>query len=293
MKQPNFFLAGALKCGTTALAHWMSEHPNIYMAPVKEPDFFYPGGKIRHREHYERLFQGAGETHLAVGEASGRYLTSESALRAAEAYTGGIARYVVILRNPVEMAESLHAQRLSSANESISSFEDAWRAQEQRRRADYRWPRHWYTPELNLYAETCRLGSQCNRLIDLVGRERVALFFFDDLKDRPQDLWRQVQAFLAVPDDGRTRFDAVNERRRVRDHALNRVLRRITQRPLWQQYAPRMMVRLGKRILMAPMGSETAISPELRTELIEFFREETVLLEQLTGRDLSHWRTME
>src|ERR1022692_2524437 len=38
--QPNFFLVGAPKAGTTSLYHYLRQHPQIYMSPIKEPNYF-------------------------------------------------------------------------------------------------------------------------------------------------------------------------------------------------------------------------------------------------------------
>ena len=40
MKQPNFFLVGAPKAGTTSLYAYLDQHPDVYMSPLKEPNFF-------------------------------------------------------------------------------------------------------------------------------------------------------------------------------------------------------------------------------------------------------------
>ena len=37
---PNFFLAGASKTGTTSLYHYVGQHPDVFMSPIKEPSFF-------------------------------------------------------------------------------------------------------------------------------------------------------------------------------------------------------------------------------------------------------------
>ena len=37
---PDFFLVGAAKAGTTALQQALDAHPDIYMSPLKEPNFF-------------------------------------------------------------------------------------------------------------------------------------------------------------------------------------------------------------------------------------------------------------
>jgi hypothetical protein len=37
--KPNFFILGAPKCGTTSLATWLADHPNVYFSPIR-PGFF-------------------------------------------------------------------------------------------------------------------------------------------------------------------------------------------------------------------------------------------------------------
>ena len=62
MKEPNFFIVGAPRCGTTALYSYLSEHPNIFMPGVKELNYFaddFPNmQKIAFRSYndYLRLF---------------------------------------------------------------------------------------------------------------------------------------------------------------------------------------------------------------------------------------------
>jgi hypothetical protein len=37
---PNFFVIGAGKSGTTSLWRYLEQHPEVYMSPIKEPNFF-------------------------------------------------------------------------------------------------------------------------------------------------------------------------------------------------------------------------------------------------------------
>ena len=70
---PNFVVIGAARCGTTSLYAYLREHPQIFMSPEKETDYFSLGDlppsevpdaastyRARSREEYERLFRGAG-----------------------------------------------------------------------------------------------------------------------------------------------------------------------------------------------------------------------------------------
>ena len=49
MTMPNFLIVGVMKSGTTALYYYLEQHPQIYMSPVKEANFFcFEGQKNAH-----------------------------------------------------------------------------------------------------------------------------------------------------------------------------------------------------------------------------------------------------
>jgi hypothetical protein len=80
MTKPNFLIIGAMKSGTTALYYYLAQHPQVYMSPVKEPNFFCSEGQagrgdnsVTRAETYQGLFKDvSGEK--AIGEASHCYL---------------------------------------------------------------------------------------------------------------------------------------------------------------------------------------------------------------------------
>ena len=63
---PNFFIAGAPKSGTTSLYHYLDQHPQIYMSPIKEPHYFAP--EIRMERLSERLRERAERDARALRE---------------------------------------------------------------------------------------------------------------------------------------------------------------------------------------------------------------------------------
>lgn len=40
MTMPNFLLIGAQKAGTTSVYYYLRQHPQVYMSPIKESNFF-------------------------------------------------------------------------------------------------------------------------------------------------------------------------------------------------------------------------------------------------------------
>lgn len=293
MTTPNFFLIGAPKCGTTSLATWLSEHDQAFMCTPKEPCFFCDDLKVqraaRDWSEYCRLFEG-GAGARAIGEASTPYMRSRAAVP-------GIleripdARFVVCLRNPVDMVASVHAQLVRGTREDVRDLRTAIELEPKRRNGEQLPPG---TDDLSrlLYAEICALGTQLSRLYELVDRDRVHLVFLDDLKSEPGEAWRGLQAFLGLDDDGRTEFRTENARAMPRFPAVSRLVRHLQE--VKAGVAPKLRLgigaNLGRVLERTPTADELAMPIELWRDLSTKFADEVLLLETITGRDLAAWR---
>jgi hypothetical protein len=81
-KLPNFSIVGAAKCGTTAVAEYCEQHPQIFMSNIKEPKFisshfldfplrgpgddFVEAFTIKKYEEYAHLFRKAHSVDKAI-----------------------------------------------------------------------------------------------------------------------------------------------------------------------------------------------------------------------------------
>lgn len=289
-RRPNFFIPGAPKCGTTALAQWLAAHPDIFFSPRKEPHYFNRDGMpaTRTLADYEALFARAGARHKAVGEGSTHYLYSPTAVPRILEYAPD-ARFIVCLRNPVDMAPALHRECLRQGWETERSFETAWRLQA-RRRAGQRLPGTVRRdPERLQYGRYCRLGEQLERLYDRVDAGRVLPVLLEDLRGQPVREYRRALAFLGVPDDGRTRFPAVNTARAVRSVALARLTRRVSLARNALGLRGDWGVAGWMRRLNSGPPEAAPLAPALRAELRDWFADDIERLAALLGRDLAHW----
>ena len=290
MSKPNFFILGAPKCGTTSLAAWLAEHPQIYLSPEKEPHFFNTDHKrfLNLLESYEQLFAGATRQHVAVGEASVWYLYSAEAVPNILAYNQR-AKFIVMLRNPVDMAPSLHEELVFTGRENKADFAEAWRLQDARRQG-HSLPRMVWEPKYVQYGELCKLGHQVARLFELVPREQVKLILLEDVARDPGAVYRSVLEFLEVPDDGRINFPVHNQAKTRRWPWLLPIAWAITslKRTLGIDGGLGIWTRVdGQNRIERPRA---AVSLELRAELSAYFDSDIELLQRLIGRDLSHWR---
>ena len=139
MRWPTFLIIGAGRSGTTSLYHYLGQHPDIFMSPVKEPGFFayedetrpligaygeaeLPGYSTR-REDYEALFADVS-VETAAGEASVDYLYLPRAARRIRRHVPQ-ARLIAILRQPADRSHSQFWARVASGREPLTDFEEA------------------------------------------------------------------------------------------------------------------------------------------------------------------------
>jgi len=299
MKKPNFFIIGAPKCGTTSLWAWLSEHPNIFMSPMKEPHFYATDlnlpNKVTSRAHYENLFKEASDQHIAVGEASPSYLQSKVAVPRIEQELSK-AKYIVMVRNPVEMVYSLYEQNVFAGYELAHDFEMAWRLSPERRAGRVAMVSRWGPePRLLDYQSSGKLAEQLERLFDIVPRERVLVLVLDDLRENPRREYLKVLDFLGVPDDGRQEFPVKNPAKEPRwpilqkmIHLVGRASRR-TKRLLHIPANRRTGILEAMININAKYRSRPPMPMQLRKELIGYFRPDVEKLGRLIGRDFSHW----
>lgn len=291
MKKPNFFILGAPKCGTTSLATWLAQHPQIYLSPVKEP-FFFDTDLRRWRRlslsRYEELFVSASSSHVAVGEASTTYLYSRDAVPQILTYASD-PKFIVCLRNPIEMAQSFHQDRYFDLEEVHASFEEAWSLQDARRAGQHIPPR-CIEPTNLLYTDRCLLGLQVERLLSRVCRSRVLFLLLEDMQNNPGEEYRRVLHFLGASDDGRHDFPVLNKSKNRKSLLLQQLTFALFQ------------VKMHWRITNRTFGfgpfldkwnrrdhPRHPISDEMRKELQACFREDILKLGALLNRDLRHW----
>lgn len=291
MNKPNLFMIGGPKCGTTSFQEYLATHPQILMSDPKEPCYFdkdipFPNSP-RTEAEYMRCFKGAGKQHTIVGEASTNYLYSKVAVSNVLRFNPD-ARFIVMLRNPIDMASSLHAEAVKTLTEDVVDFRAAWKLQDERRQGRAL-PRVCYQKDFVLYGDFCKLGEQLQRLYFQVARHRINVIFMDDLARDPRGSYLRTLQFLGLPDDGRTEFPVRN----ANAEARSRLAREMTTRlfALRQKISlPFRMGLISKAIHLNSRDTKRqALAPDFRQELADYFRADVELLSQLTDRDLTGW----
>lgn len=215
---PDFVIVGVARAGTTSLANWLAQHPELQLSPVKETNFFArpdlgtsgPGdhwldtppafesdGRMRNAhfarietwEQYLRCFTPAKSGAKRRGEVSVSYaFYPEAAARIARANPD--CKIVFVLRHPVSRAISNFALFRKLGFETLP-FLDALGAERQRIEQGYQFC--W------AYAGLSRYREAIGRYLAHFSPEQIQLIQFEDFMERRnRDVWSKLLQFLGV-----------------------------------------------------------------------------------------------
>jgi hypothetical protein len=296
---PNLLIAGAMRSGTTTAYRVLGEHPEIFMSPWKEPDFLGlegkrpsysgPGDEALNRNAvvseraYRKLFRNGAE-YPWRGEASASYLYLAAAVRGIRRYIDD-PRFVILLRDPVDRAYSAYRYMRGQKREPYDTFAAAL-ADEERRIADG-WAPIWH------YRRASHYKPQLERLLDAFPSDRIHVALFDDLQDRPDEVFSSIFSWLGVDDSFEAPVSTHNRSGPVRSRALGYLLKpsRMRQR-LVSHRLPAFVKRPLRAVREANVQSrDSDLTPALRRELLGQFRDDIEYVERLTGRHLTAWRS--
>lgn len=297
---PNFFIVGAPKCATTALNLSLKHHPEVFIPDQKEAHYFGTDLNFNHArisyDEYVALFRDA-VGYRCVGETSVWYLYSKTAAQEIRDYEPA-ARIIIMLRNPVDLVFSQHGQYVRTGDEDIHDFAKALAA-ERDRQVGRRLPPGTRFPDGVLYRRVGSLAPQVRRYVAAFPRDHIHIVLLDDLKQDARHSYQQVLRFLGVDDSPEYQLLKANEGRDVRSVRLQRYIHHPNRALAALQQGLRTALPRGVRDRMIH-GLTTAnirttardpMSPELRAELTEFFRDDVLELQSVIGRDLSAWTT--
>ena len=301
-KSPNFFIIGAPKCGTTAMAHYLAEHPQIYFCAPKEPFFWSTDhAKLRetHRLHsvddYLKLFRNADPSrHAAIGEGSTNYMQSRVAVKEIVKFQPE-ARFVVMLRNPVDVAYGMHGELRRHFAEDEPNFEKAWALQQPRSQGK-QLPKNDRMINQLQYQDVATFAPQLKRLFDQVPESRRLVLIFDDFAKDPRQCYLQTLQFLGLTDDGRTDFPKVNPAGKYRSQLIGKIYQdppKLLSYPvgIFKTWYAKQGGRLRHLIhgLVQQKAPRESLSPEFREYLKSVFADDIAETSAMIGRDLSAW----
>jgi Sulfotransferase family len=296
---PNFFIVGAARSGTTSLDRYLSQHPQIYIAPRKEVNFFAathfprtgPGdervnrGVIKDYDQYAQLFTGI-KGEKAIGESSVFYLCyPDVAERIAQAVP--YAKIIMVLREPVDRAYSAYMYLVRDGRE-LSGFVEGLSLEEERIQKGYE-PMWWYK-ELGMYYK------QVKGYFDVFGRQQVKVLLYDELFANPKQVLRDVFSFLEVKEDVVINTSVhYNVGGVPKSRVLYTLLDKFIRKPNTLGKCIKSLVPLHLRSVWASktirmLSQAVSVDTRTQTQLETYFAEDVKKLEDLLQRNLDCWK---
>lgn len=234
-------IIGAMKCGTSSLFYYLSEHPQIAQSREKELHFFSRDHEYEKGLNWYFRQWAPGPGQDVALEASPSYTmapyTPDVPERIAHAArtTGLTFKFIYIVRHPLARIESHIAHRLAGSE----------LAGRQKTVEEQKWDEENFA--------LTRYASQLDPYVARFGREAVHVAFLEELQASPHEVLQRACRFLEINETFRfTSVDVVrNTRQTVNLHpAINKlrhvpVLRSVIGRtsPRFRQWLRQYLVR--------------------------------------------------
>lgn len=296
--RPNLFIVGAQKSGTSGLARWLSEHPQVFMCFPKEPGYFafkdkgYPyldgyGHKAPASEYvvsderaYLRLFADTPMDSSVLGEASTWYFAIPGVAQRIKQFNPQ-TKILIILRNPVERAYSAWCHARRDSLEPCKEFERALDMEEERGEVEF----------LLRYHRMGRYSKSLAEYQSLFNASQLKVILYEDLLVSPELLWPQLCDFLEIDQlEEVPRQMRLNRSGQPRLPVLQRLMKSHRFRSTVTRVVPRRgAARIKEKLDQANLKRFPPMDNITRSRLQDYYRQDIENLSGLTKRDLSAW----
>lgn len=296
LNAPTFIIFGASRSGTTGLYTYLKQHPDIFMSPRKETNFFayegrtlackgpgadYINNSVTEFKDYVALFADS-KGAKARGEASPLYLYEEGTAERIRRRLPNV-KLIAILRNPIEQAYShfLYARR--QMIEPLEDFEAALDAEQSR--VDAGWQ------PMFRYARFPRYAEQLKRYFAVFPKEQIRIFLYEDLEEKPLEVLKDVFGFIGV-DDGFS--PDIDYRPNAGGNPRSSFIQDLVMKPgpaaqIAAFFIPAAMRGRIRDALSAWNMTREECPPTSRARLQRELADEIRTLQSMIGRDLSGW----
>ncbi len=293
VKLPNFLIFGVQKAGTTSVYNYLKQHPDVYLSPVKEPNFLekdwdklaeqghqFKPKQIVTFEQYSSLFEDVNN-EIAIGEISPNYLFHH------HSSVGQIKRYVpnakliAILRNPVDRAISDYLMHVREAQSNTPLKEQI----EYKAHKSFVILKGYYYQQVKHYFEA-------------FNREQISIFLYDDLRKDSQKFMQEIYKTIGVNPDFEADTSQKFQMAQIpKNEGINKLLVKKNPirslaatllKPLFSE-EKRQKIRSFLISINAKSKEEMDSFDEEKQLLLNLYREDILKLQDLIDRDLSAW----
>lgn len=212
---PNTFLIGAQKSATTSVYRWIAQHPDV-LGPnfVKDFPFFFDDSIFtKGLDYLSSLYENEYNGEKVVLQGNVHYIFYEKALKNISEFNPD-AKFILIIRNPIERAMSAHKFAIKMQWESLD-FKEAVEAETSRMASN----------ELKTLSELTYLNhglyhKQIENFLKYFKKEQLKVIVYDDLEKDTAKVVDDLFGFLGVQTDFVPEFKVANVTGELRSKAV-------------------------------------------------------------------------
>jgi len=275
---PNFFIVGTAKAGTTSLYEYLRKIPEIYMSPIKEPNYFSfntiplnePGiNPIRNKEQYLNIFKNVKGKKI-FGEASTSYL-SDPAVPQLINEIAPSAKILISLRDPVERAFSNYLMRKR-----------------------YRLLKTSFNEEIKRESQNVVIGldggkysESITRYLDTFGKNQVKIIIFEEWVKRAKETIEEILKFLDLESKLDEFVEEIyNPHVTLRSLTAQQLRHNEKLKPIVQNLTPASVRKFLRKKFLIKKTTKPEMNKEDRDFLVEFYKNDVKKVETILGRKL-------
>ena len=278
----NLFIVGAAKSATTSFHDYLSQHPQINMSSIKEPNFFskeevcndnlyYKGAPlVKNADEYESLF--VNEYKFKVrGESSVSYLFYPNVAKRLKEYNEK-SKILIFLRNPVQRAFSHYLMDYTAGYFNISFSELIKK------------------PKLNIkaYQQTILQSfyfDQVNRYLEVFGERNVKIIILEEIENKTNSVMKDIEDFLCIDNYNAYSFVKKNRFSYSNSKLINFFYRSHFTKNLLRKFINKNDISNLKSIFLK--ASKPMITVDSKVFLENLFLEDVKNLSDLLKKDLN------
>ena len=291
-RQIDLMIIGTQKAGTTSLLKYLSQHPQICVCPHNEIIFF------RNDEMYKKGYEYAWGKYFSKCSVNKLIVTkdvmtmySEKALRRIKEHNPQMI-LVILLRNPIARAYSAYWFVRRQGWESIKSFEEAMKAEENRLKEG--WEKYFR----NAYIYNSVYYPHIKKIFDIFDKNCIKIYLSEWLKADPIKICKDIYSILELNENFMPDTSVnYNKQALPRSDILGRVNNFLFTKGtpisavIKNILSEERIIGLRRFIwkLNTREGKVPPMNPSTKKWLLEYFRPYNLSLQELTGIDVSHW----
>lgn len=267
-------IIGSMKCGTTYLFNYLSQHPEIAACDPKEPEFF----TIHHDKGlnwYQSLFQFDPAVHKIALEGSTGYTkypywypNAAERLQAA----GLPVKFIYVVRDPIERVESHYNFGIVHG-----------------------WSRDRDILDDN--AIHCSMyAKQLDEYVKRFSKEDILILNFEDIKADIAGVANRVFKFLCLRELETQKFQDVETSGRnytaeqtAESNAYYRFKQAIPIKGMYQKVVPHGMRVAVNRLFRRKLTDKKQLTADEKQQLVKHLRDDLMRLRDEYQVDISHW----